>query len=158
VGKDVTCPDLLVAYFSSPSPAKRETSENSSCYLQHRKMEHLDLSYGQVSDAERPQLNRLLNVLYKKQKIVIIAGAGISVSAGMPGLCCGTAAAISGMDCGTQYPTVGIGPCKRQISKPAIIVARRWGWGLFICMRSSRGMIRGFRPERLVTKTLRFLA
>jgi NAD-dependent histone deacetylase SIR2 len=47
-------------------------------------MKYLDLSYGQVSKAERPQLNRLLNVLYKKQKIVIIAGAGISVSAGIP--------------------------------------------------------------------------
>jgi NAD-dependent SIR2 family protein deacetylase len=47
-------------------------------------MKYLDLSYGQVSDAERPQLNRLLNVLYKKQKIVIIAGAGISASAGIP--------------------------------------------------------------------------
>lgn len=33
---------------------------------------------------DKPQLQRLLNVLHKKRKIVIIAGAGISVSAGIP--------------------------------------------------------------------------
>ncbi|KAF2023025.1 hypothetical protein EK21DRAFT_119155 [Setomelanomma holmii] len=52
--------------------------------LEYRNMEHLDLSLGWVTDAERPQLNPLLNVLHKKQKIVVIAGASVSVSACIP--------------------------------------------------------------------------
>jgi len=34
--------------------------------------------------ADKPQLDRLLKTLHKKRKIVVIAGAGISVSAGIP--------------------------------------------------------------------------
>jgi NAD-dependent histone deacetylase SIR2 len=42
----------------------------------------LDLSLGEVKPDEQPQLDKLLKVLHKKRKIVVIAGAGISVSAG----------------------------------------------------------------------------
>jgi NAD-dependent histone deacetylase SIR2 len=49
-----------------------------------RKKEYLDLSRSDVEEDELPQLQRLLSVLHKKRKIVVIAGAGISVSAGIP--------------------------------------------------------------------------
>jgi len=49
-----------------------------------RTTERLDLSNAEVNEDEQPQLQRLLNVLHKKRKIVVIAGAGISVSAGIP--------------------------------------------------------------------------
>tara|TARA_R110002003_G_scaffold1577_4_gene23250 strand:- start:10163 stop:11980 length:1818 start_codon:yes stop_codon:yes gene_type:complete len=49
-----------------------------------RATERLDLSSTCISEEEQPQLQRLLNVLHKKRKIVVIAGAGISVSAGIP--------------------------------------------------------------------------
>jgi NAD-dependent histone deacetylase SIR2 len=48
-----------------------------------RTAERLDLSGTEVSEDQQPQLQRLLNVLHKKRKIVVIAGAGISVSAGL---------------------------------------------------------------------------
>ncbi|KAF2471914.1 DHS-like NAD/FAD-binding domain-containing protein [Lindgomyces ingoldianus] len=49
-----------------------------------RTTEQLDLRAEEVAESERPQLERLLKVLHKKRKIVVIAGAGISVSAGIP--------------------------------------------------------------------------
>jgi NAD-dependent histone deacetylase SIR2 len=49
-----------------------------------RTTERLDLSSAEIHDEQQPQLQRLLNVLHKKRKIVVIAGAGISVSAGIP--------------------------------------------------------------------------
>ncbi|CAO2650519.1 Nn.00g018110.m01.CDS01 [Neocucurbitaria sp. VM-36] len=49
-----------------------------------RTADYLDLSRSHLNEDERPQLQRLLNVLHKKRKIVVIAGAGISVSAGIP--------------------------------------------------------------------------
>ncbi|KAF1930672.1 DHS-like NAD/FAD-binding domain-containing protein [Didymella exigua CBS 183.55] len=48
-----------------------------------RTTHYLDLTQD-VADEDKPQLQRLLNVLHKKRKIVVIAGAGISVSAGIP--------------------------------------------------------------------------
>jgi hypothetical protein len=47
-----------------------------------RTTEYLDLRNGKIDPDEQPQLDRLLNVLHKRQKIVVVAGAGISVSAG----------------------------------------------------------------------------
>ncbi len=58
---------------------RRKTSEPKE-----RKAAYLDLSTPEVAEAELPQLQRLLKVLHKKRKIVVIAGAGISVSAGIP--------------------------------------------------------------------------
>lgn len=49
-----------------------------------RTTERLDLSTAHITEEQQPQLERLLNVLHKKRKIVVIAGAGISVSAGIP--------------------------------------------------------------------------
>ena len=64
-----------------PRPAKRrrltKTDPNG------RTTEYLDLTQ-EITAEDKPQLKRLLNVLHKKRKIVVIAGAGISVSAGIP--------------------------------------------------------------------------
>jgi NAD-dependent histone deacetylase SIR2 len=49
-----------------------------------RTAERLDLTSIEIDEEQQPQLQRLLNVLHKKRKIVVIAGAGISVSAGIP--------------------------------------------------------------------------
>ncbi|KAH6615245.1 NAD-dependent histone deacetylase SIR2 [Boeremia exigua] len=48
-----------------------------------RTTHYLDLTQD-ITDEDKPQLQRLLAVLHKKRKIVVIAGAGISVSAGIP--------------------------------------------------------------------------
>lgn len=59
-------------------PAKRR----KLCEPRVRTTEKLDLSSGQADEAQKAQLDKLLKVLYKKRKIVVVAGAGISVSAG----------------------------------------------------------------------------
>lgn len=61
---------------SSP-PAKRRKVE-----AKPRTTEFLDLSSSASDEAQKTQLDKLLKVLYKKRKIVVVAGAGISVSAG----------------------------------------------------------------------------
>ena len=48
-----------------------------------RTTQRLDLRRDLTYD-DKPQLDRLLKTLHKKRKIVVIAGAGISVSAGIP--------------------------------------------------------------------------
>lgn len=57
-------------------PAKRRRISKE------RTTEYLDLRTDGIDPDQQPQLDRLLNVLHKRQKIVVIAGAGISVSAG----------------------------------------------------------------------------
>ena len=47
-----------------------------------RTTEHLNLQHGGFDATQRIQLNRLLNALHKKRRIVALVGAGISVSAG----------------------------------------------------------------------------
>ena len=64
----------------NPRPAKRRKTAEPK----ERTAEYLDLSGSSVEEEELPQLQRLLSVLHKKRKIVVIAGAGISVSAGIP--------------------------------------------------------------------------
>lgn len=61
----------------NPRPAKRRRISEKP----ERTTEYLDLSKGLRPD-EKTQLDRILNVLHKRQKIVVVAGAGISVSAG----------------------------------------------------------------------------
>lgn len=61
-----------------PPPAKRRRISKE------RSTEYLDLRRDTVHPEQQPQLDRLLNVLHKRQKIVVVAGAGISVSAGIP--------------------------------------------------------------------------
>ncbi|EDU39975.1 SIR2 NAD-dependent protein deacetylase SIR2 family [Pyrenophora tritici-repentis] len=64
----------------NPRPSKRRKIAEPK----ERTAEYLDLSTTEINQDELPQLQRLLNVLHKKRKIVVIAGAGISVSAGIP--------------------------------------------------------------------------
>jgi NAD-dependent histone deacetylase SIR2 len=61
-------------------PRKRRKLTDSK----ERLTERLDLSRADIDEEQQPQLQRLLNVLHKKRKIVVIAGAGMSVSAGIP--------------------------------------------------------------------------
>lgn len=65
-----------------PRPAKRRKLSPTTD-ANGRTTHYLDLTQD-ITDEDRPQLQRLLNVLHKKRKIVVIAGAGISVSAGIP--------------------------------------------------------------------------
>ena len=51
-----------------------------------RTTEYLNLQSEILKDGEKEQLDKLLKVLYKKRKIVVVAGAGISVSAGSTSL------------------------------------------------------------------------
>jgi len=61
-----------------PSPKRRKISRDPK----HRTTEYLDLLSGEVEASQQDELDRLLRVLHKRQKVVVIAGAGISVSAG----------------------------------------------------------------------------
>ncbi|KAM3531268.1 hypothetical protein NHJ13051_000836 [Beauveria bassiana] len=45
---------------------------------------NLSKSHGDFTSEDSAQMDRLLSVLHKKKKIVVVAGAGISVSAGIP--------------------------------------------------------------------------
>ncbi|KAJ9647956.1 hypothetical protein H2199_001733 [Coniosporium tulheliwenetii] len=72
----------------NPRPAKRckltrEKSESKSD-SKSRPTEYLDLTSDKLDDDEEVQLRRLIKALHNKRKIVVIAGAGISVSAGIP--------------------------------------------------------------------------
>ncbi|KAL6832499.1 DHS-like NAD/FAD-binding domain-containing protein [Trichoderma camerunense] len=64
-------------------PAKRrkvyQPKERTTEYLNYMNKEDKDMT-----DAEKAQEKRLIAALRKKKKIVVIAGAGISVSAGIP--------------------------------------------------------------------------
>jgi NAD-dependent histone deacetylase SIR2 len=63
-----------------PPPRKRRKIVDPK----ERTVERLDLTSAEIDEEQKPQLQRLLDVLHKKRKIVVIAGAGISVSAGIP--------------------------------------------------------------------------
>ncbi|CZT22704.1 related to NAD-dependent histone deacetylases [Ramularia collo-cygni] len=64
-------------------PAKRRRISTKE-----RTTEHLDLHKirpgDELDDEQKEQLERVMHVLHRRQKIVVIAGAGISVSAGIP--------------------------------------------------------------------------
>lgn len=60
-------------------PRKKRKLEDPKQRTTHR----LDLRRD-LTDEDKPHLDRLLKTLHKKRKIVVIAGAGISVSAGIP--------------------------------------------------------------------------
>jgi NAD+-dependent protein deacetylase SIR2 len=66
-----------VAREDGQPPAKRRRVEPKP-----RTTMSLNLGPDHSIDEQQPQLERLLKVLHKKRKIVVIAGAGISVSAG----------------------------------------------------------------------------
>lgn len=63
---------------NDPPRKKRKLDEPKE-----RTTQRLDLRRD-LTDEDKPQLDRLLQTLHKKRKIVVIAGAGISVSAGIP--------------------------------------------------------------------------
>ncbi|KAK3181402.1 hypothetical protein K4F52_007264 [Lecanicillium sp. MT-2017a] len=65
----------------SPPAKRRKTAQPKE-----RTTEYLDLTKpnDELTDEETHQMDRLLTALRKKKKIVVIAGAGISVSAGIP--------------------------------------------------------------------------
>ncbi|KAF2173212.1 hypothetical protein M409DRAFT_62785 [Zasmidium cellare ATCC 36951] len=75
-------PDGMASSASSdkdgPPPAKRRRISKD------RSADYLDLYADTIDPDQQAQLDRLLKVLHKRQKIVVIAGAGISVSAGIP--------------------------------------------------------------------------
>jgi NAD-dependent histone deacetylase SIR2 len=75
-------PESVDADAQSQRPAKRRRISKE--YSKERTTEHLELGEGKLDAEQRVQLDRLLHVLHKKQKIVVVAGAGISVSAGIP--------------------------------------------------------------------------
>ncbi|KAM0668004.1 hypothetical protein ACQRIT_002707 [Beauveria bassiana] len=56
------------------------------CEARQRTTKYLNLSksHGDFTSEDSAQMDRLLSVLHKKKKIVVVAGAGISVSAGIP--------------------------------------------------------------------------
>jgi len=72
-----SAPQSTMGDDNSPPTKRRKLNEPK----QH-KTEYLDLSSGYASEDQTTQLERLLKVIHKKRKIVVIAGAGISVSAG----------------------------------------------------------------------------
>ncbi|GKU00137.1 sir2 family histone deacetylase hst4 [Fusarium langsethiae] len=72
----------LDASIQGPPPAKKRRIAPPK----ERTTEYLDLmkSDEEQTEEDTRQLNRLLDTLRKKKKIVVIAGAGISVAAGIP--------------------------------------------------------------------------
>jgi len=84
-----------------PPPAKRRRTQAP----RKRTTEYLSLD-DELDDEAQVRLDRLLTVLRRKKKVVVIAGAGISVSAGsesllnQPGPCC----ALAFLTC-CQFPT-----------------------------------------------------
>lgn len=62
-----------------PPPAKRRRISRDP---RERTTEFLDLRSGVVEPEQQEDLERVLNILHKRQKIVVIAGAGMSVAAG----------------------------------------------------------------------------
>ena len=62
-----------------PPPAKRRRISKEPV---ERTTEYLDMRSGEVDPAQQLELDRVVKVLHKRQKIVVIAGAGMSVSAG----------------------------------------------------------------------------
>ncbi|TKA71735.1 hypothetical protein B0A55_08534 [Friedmanniomyces simplex] len=62
-------------------PAKRRRISRDP---KHRTTEYLDLRSGTVSAQQQENLDRVLDALHKRRKIVAIAGAGMSKSAGVP--------------------------------------------------------------------------
>jgi NAD-dependent histone deacetylase SIR2 len=64
---------------SDERPTKRRRiSADPKPRLTHQ----LDLTSAALSDGQEDQLDKLMNLIQNRRKIVVVAGAGISVSAG----------------------------------------------------------------------------
>ncbi|KAI9763954.1 MAG: hypothetical protein M1840_008988 [Geoglossum simile] len=83
--ESLSLPALVAPPNECPPAKKRKIAEpkpRTTAYLDLRPVN--GGAPGEVEDRQKPQLDLLLKVLRKKRKIVVIAGAGISVSAGIP--------------------------------------------------------------------------
>lgn len=69
---------IRVSDKDGPPPAKKRRISDRK----QRTTEYLNLDAHEETGAGQEQLDRLLKVLEKRRKIVVVAGAGISVSAG----------------------------------------------------------------------------
>jgi NAD-dependent histone deacetylase SIR2 len=73
---------------ASPAPDSREdgsppTKKRRTSYEpKPRTTQHLDFQASDVNATQKESLDRLLKAIHNRRKIVVIAGAGISVSAG----------------------------------------------------------------------------
>lgn len=76
-------PENMASPPSSNDDDDRPRKKRKLADPKERTTKRLDLTQD-LTDADKPQLDRLLKTLHKKRKIVVIAGAGISVSAGIP--------------------------------------------------------------------------
>ncbi|KAL9090884.1 MAG: hypothetical protein Q9165_005092 [Trypethelium subeluteriae] len=65
---------------NEPPPTKRRRTDTDK----PRTTQFLDLDSETDTASRKEQLEKLLKVLHKKRKIVVVAGAGISVAAGIP--------------------------------------------------------------------------
>ncbi|PVH96403.1 DHS-like NAD/FAD-binding domain-containing protein, partial [Periconia macrospinosa] len=68
---------------SSNDDDERPRKKRKMADAKERTTARLDLR-NDLTETDKPQLDRLLKTLHKKRKIVVIAGAGISVAAGIP--------------------------------------------------------------------------
>ncbi|KAH8676248.1 DHS-like NAD/FAD-binding domain-containing protein [Xylariales sp. PMI_506] len=79
MAEPVEADSICVNPDGAPPPKRRKIERKP------RTTEHLDLrSPYEYNEEDEELLNRLTSVLRKKKKIVVVAGAGISVSAGIP--------------------------------------------------------------------------
>ncbi|KAM3483275.1 hypothetical protein MY8738_003350 [Beauveria namnaoensis] len=70
----------------SDDGSERPSKRHKPTTPRQRTTKYLNLSksHGDFTSEDSAQMDRLLSVLHKKKKIVVVAGAGISVSAGIP--------------------------------------------------------------------------
>ncbi|EJP69470.1 Sir2 family protein [Beauveria bassiana ARSEF 2860] len=70
----------------SDDGSERPSKRHKPATPRQRTTKYLNLSksHGDFTSEDSAQMDRLLSVLHKKKKIVVVAGAGISVSAGIP--------------------------------------------------------------------------
>ena len=72
-------PDGAESGVDGPPPAKRRKVSKEP---KERSTHWLDLRPSEISEDDREHLDRVLSALHRRQKIVVIAGAGMSRSAG----------------------------------------------------------------------------
>ncbi|QIX02064.1 hypothetical protein AMS68_007581 [Peltaster fructicola] len=71
------CPDGMDEKYDQPPAKRRRISKE-------RTTEYLDLNHNALPEEQQHLLERLVKVIHKRKKIVVVAGAGISVSADIP--------------------------------------------------------------------------
>ena len=94
-----------------PPPAKRRR------ITKDRSTEYVDLRDGSVDAEQQADLDHVLHVLHKRRKIVVIAGAGISVSAGSKSYSATIVDAGRLTNHPSQYPTSALPMACSEVSK-----------------------------------------